>query len=67
MCYTLAMAASPDLRLVEATNEYGEDLFLVIADSQHVLNYWPDTVKTNSVSDFTIKEDIKIANLLNLK
>lgn len=57
ICYTLVLAGITDISMVEATDSGCEDLVLVIADGL-VLNYWPNTVESNKLTDFTIKRII---------
>jgi len=64
MCYTLSLVGIDDIELVEATDSMGEDLVLVLVDNaKYVLNYWPDTVLSNTLTEFTIKRTIDISNL----
>jgi hypothetical protein len=64
MCYTLLLTGVNDIELVEATDNNGEDVVLVLVDNaKYVLNYWPDTVLSNTSSDFTIKRHIDISQL----
>ena len=66
MCYTMLLVDETDIDLVEATDMNGEDLVLVLVDNaKYILNYWPDTVLSNTLSDFTIKRTISINHLLN--
>jgi len=64
MCYTLSLVGIDDIELVEATDSMGEDLVLVLVDNaKYILNYWPDTVLSNTLTEFTIKRTIDISNL----
>jgi hypothetical protein len=64
MCYTLLLTGIDDIEIVEATDRMGEDVTLVLVDNaKYVLNYWPDTVLSNNLTDFTIKRSIDISNL----
>jgi len=64
MCYTLLLVGVDDIELVEATDNAGEDVILVLVDNaKYVLNYWPDTAISNTLNDFTIKRKIDISNL----
>lgn len=60
MVYTLMMLEVDNIDYKMATNDMGEEVFLVIVDNTHVLNYWPNTVETNKISDFTLKKSISI-------
>jgi hypothetical protein len=65
MCYTLYMISIKDFELVEATDNLGNDVVLVLVDhAKYVLNYWPETVVNNNLQDFSIKKLINIASLL---
>ncbi len=59
MVYTLLMSEI-EPSLVEATDDHGGSHYLVIVD-EYVLNYWPGTVLTNKVSDFTITRHLNIS------
>ena len=62
MCYTLLLLEINDIELVEATDNMGENLVLVLVDrAKYVLNYWPDTVLNNNSTDFTIKRHIDVS------
>jgi hypothetical protein len=53
-----------DIKMVEATDMQGEDLVLVLVDdAKYILNYWPDTVLSNKLSNFTVKRNIDITDL----
>lgn len=58
MCYTLLLTGVTNFEMVEATDTGSEDVILIIVDGTYILNYWPDTVKTNKLSDFTITRSI---------
>jgi hypothetical protein len=61
MCYTLLLLGIDDIEIVEATNETGEDVVLVLVDNaKYILNYWPDTVLSNNLSNFNIKHTVSI-------
>jgi hypothetical protein len=65
MCYTLHMSGIDDVKIVEATDSFGNDVVLVLVDNaKYVLNYWPDTVVNNCLQDFKVKKHIDIATLL---
>ena len=64
MCYTLLLLGISDIELVEARNELAEDVVLVLVDSaKYILNYWPDTVLSNNLSNFKIVRKIDIDNI----
>ena len=63
ICYTLHMIEDKNFELVSATDNMGNDVYLVLVNN-HMLNYWPDTVETNSIDQFTVKKTIDISRLL---
>lgn len=64
MCYTLLLTGENDIELVEATDKTGDDVVLVLVDSaKYILNYWPSTVLSNTLTDFTIKRHVDISQL----
>lgn len=64
MCYTLLLLGISDIELVEARNDQGEDVVLVLVDrAKYILNYWPDTVLSNNLSNFKIVRTIDIDNI----
>jgi hypothetical protein len=65
MCYTLYMSGVTDIEMVEASDNMGNDLVLVLVDSaKYILNYWPDTVVNNCLQDFRINRTVNIQTLL---
>jgi hypothetical protein len=64
MCYTLLLAGEKDIELVEATDKTGDDVVLVLVDNaKYILSYWPDTVLSNSLTEFTIKRHVDISHI----
>jgi hypothetical protein len=64
MCYTLLLTGVEDIDLVEATDNQGEDMVLVLVDrAKYVLNYWPDTVVNNNSNNFSIKRHIDVSSI----
>jgi hypothetical protein len=64
MCYTLHLMNINDIDLVEATDNQGEDMVLVLVDrAKYVLNYWPDTVVNNNSNNFSIKRHIDVSSI----
>ena len=63
MCYTLLLMDITDIELVLATDVQGNDVPLVLVNSNYILNYWPDTVLTNKTTDFTLLTRISIDSL----
>lgn len=64
ICYTLYMTGEKNFQMVTATDEMGNDVVLVIVDNKYILNYWPNTVEMNVLSNFTIKDKICLRNQL---
>lgn len=53
--YTLSLLGINDIDLVDGSDYNSEDVVLVLVDhAKYVLNYWPNTVLNNKLSDFTI-------------
>jgi hypothetical protein len=65
ICYTLYMIGEMDFKLVEARDYLGNEDFLVIVEEKYILNYWPNTVESNEINQFTIKKTIDISGLLS--
>ena len=64
MCYTLLLAGEKNIELVEATDKTGDDVVLVLVDNaKYILSYWPDTVLSNTLNDFTIKRHVDISHI----
>jgi hypothetical protein len=64
MIYSLVLCGIEDVELVTATDGQCEEHHLVLVDDK-VLNYWPNTVKDNKISDFTIIRRISIDPVMN--
>jgi hypothetical protein len=64
MCYTLYMTGEDNFRMVTASDKMGNDVVLVLVNDEYILNYWPNTVETNTLNDFNIKDEINIRNQL---
>lgn len=58
--YTLLMSGVDDIELVIATDSQCEEHYLVIVD-KYILNYWPNTVLANKVTDFTITKHLNMS------
>ena len=61
MIYTLLLLGNKNIDLVDAVDDNSNEVVLVLVDdAKYVLNYWPDTVVNNHISNFTItrKHDI---------
>ena len=64
MCYTLQLIGITDIELVLARNETAEDVVLVLVDNaKYILNYWPDTVISNSLKDFKVVDHLDIKKI----
>lgn len=64
ICYTLLLSDIEDVKLVEATDDQGYDVVLVLVDNaKYILNYWPDTIVNNSLTNFSIKREFEITHL----
>ena len=64
MCYTLYMTGEENFRMVTASDKMGNDVLLILVNNEHILNYWPNTVETNTINEFDIKSEISIQNQL---
>ena len=59
MFYTLHLLGVKDLEFVEAKDYNNEDVCLVLVDNaKYILNYWPNTVVNNCLTDFKIVKRI---------
>lgn len=64
MCYTLFLIGITDIELVLARNNTGEDVVLVLVDdAKYILNYWPNTVISNSLKDFKVVDRLDIKKI----
>jgi hypothetical protein len=64
MCYTLSLIGVNDIELVLARNDTAEDVVLVLVDNaKYILNYWPNTVISNSLTDFKIVDTLDIKKI----
>lgn len=63
MAYTLYLADTQNIELYEAKDIDNNELAAVIVDNTYVLNYWPNTVKTNQLKDFVLKNKLNIEQL----
>jgi hypothetical protein len=64
MCYTLLINDINEVELILVQDQQAEEHYLVIVNN-YILNYWPDTVLTNKLSDFTILKRISTTLLKN--
>ena len=66
MIYTLLLLGNKDIALVEAKDDNSNEVVLVLVDNaKYVLNYWPDTVVNNQLTDFVITKELDISPLLD--
>jgi len=64
ICYTLLLLDVENVEMAEATDGMGNDIVVVLVDNaKYVLNYFPDTVLSNKLSDFNIKRKVKLDNI----
>jgi hypothetical protein len=63
MIYTLLLLDTKNIELVEAVDDNSNEVVLVLVENKYVLNYWPNSVLSNKISDFTITRRISIEAL----
>ena len=64
MCYTLYLIGITDIEMVLAKNNIAEDVVLVLVDNaKYILNYWPDTVISNSLNNFKVTSHIDMTKI----
>ena len=64
MIYTLLLMGTKNLELVEAKDDNSNEVVLVLVDNaKYVLNYWPNTVVNNLITDFKITRTLDISPL----
>jgi hypothetical protein len=64
MCYTLLLLGEDNIEIAEATNNLGDDVVIVLVDNaKYVMNYYPDTVLSNTSQDFKIKRKVNLDNI----
>jgi hypothetical protein len=64
ICYTLLLLDVENVEMAEATDGMGNDIVVVLVDNaKYVLNYFPDTVLSNKLSDFNIKRKVTLDNI----
>lgn len=65
MCYTLLLLGINDVEMVLAKNDTSEDVVLVLVDNaKYILNYWPDTVISNTLKDFKVVDKLDITKII---
>jgi len=66
MCYTLLLLGITDIELAEATDRMGDDVVIVLVDNaKYVMNYYPNTVLSNTLEDFNVKRTVSLDNIKN--
>lgn len=66
MCYTLLLLGINDVEMVLAKNDTSEDVVLVLVDNaKYILNYWPDTVISNTLKDFKVVDKLDITKIID--
>jgi hypothetical protein len=64
MIYTLLLLDTKNIELVEAVDDNSNEVVLVLVDNaKYLLNYWPDTVVNNQITDFVITRSLDISPL----
>ena len=66
ICYTLLLLGEYNVEIAEATDNFGDDVVIVLVDdAKYILNYHPDTVLSNSLSNFKLKRNVSLDNIKN--
>jgi hypothetical protein len=66
ICYTLLLLGLTNVEMVLAKNDTNEDVVLVLVDdAKYILNYWPNTVLNNNLSDFKVVEKLDITKIIS--
>ena len=66
ICYTLLMAVTDDVELVIATDNQCDEHFLVLVDgAKYTMNYYPDSVISTHLQDFTVTRKLSLEPLKN--
>jgi len=64
ICYTLLLSGETDVDLVVATDLNCEEHYLVLVGGvKTILNYWPNTVISNKLEDFSVVKTLSIDSL----
>ena len=65
MFYTLYLLGIRNIEFVLAKDYNNEDVALVLVDNaKYILNYWPNTVVNNCLTDFVITKKINVEPLI---
>jgi hypothetical protein len=66
MCYTTIMSVTNDVELVMATDDQGEEHFLVLVDgAKYTMNWWSNSVLSISLADFSIQRSLSLDSVRN--
>lgn len=66
MCYTLLLLGEVEIKIAEATDRMGDDVVIVLVDNaKYVMNYYPNTVLSNTLEDFNVKRTVSLDNIKN--
>jgi hypothetical protein len=66
MCYTLLMSVTDKVELVIASDQQCEEHFLVLVDNaKYTLNWWPNSVLSTNLTEFTISRRLSLDPLKN--
>lgn len=64
MCYTLLMTDISDIELVQVSDCQCEEHNLVLVDNaKYILNFWPDSVLSTNLKDFSVLRSISLDNI----
>ncbi len=64
ICYTLLLLDENNVEIAEASDKMGNDVVIVLVDNaKYILNYFPETVLSNTLSDFNVKRKVSIDNI----
>ena len=65
ICYTLLLLGTDAIiEVAEATDNTGNDVVVVLVDNaKYILNYWPDTVLSNTLEEFKVKRTVGLDNI----
>ena len=64
MCYTLLLSDIIDIELVVASDTTCEEHNLVLVDNaKYILNFWPNSVISSSLKDFSVLRTISLDNI----
>ena len=67
MCYTLFLSDIYDVQLVQATDEQCEEHNLVlVGHAKYVINYWPNSVLSTTLSNFKVIRTISLDSIKNI-